>query len=193
MLSVYFFHKEETNFLCTWYKWVNLSPMVTTKHISYLNNSQIFSLAITFWENWAVCVQDWLQAIGGYRKSDFNENSCISLVYLLSSSLRKQVYIISSVIKISTPPTLRHYQLVTSLIISLKKIEAFRREWLHLPITKLTNFYIYVYVNFSPVTKMSSVLLQGIWSHSFTSNYHLSSPASIFCLSQLDYPYRLQV
>lgn len=167
--------------------------MVTTKHVSYLNNSQIFSLTIMFWGDWAVCVQDWLQAIEGYRKSDLNEASCISLVYWLSSSLRKQVYIISSVIKISTPPTPSALSTGDLTYYFTEKIEAFRREWPHLPITKLTNFYIRVYVNFPPVTKMSSVLLQGLWSHPFSSSYRLFSPASIFYLSQLDYSYGLQV
>ena len=121
--------------------------------------------------------------MGRWTKSDLNEASCISLVYLLFPFLRKQIYIVSSVIKISTPPSPSALSAGDLTYYFTEKIEAFRTEWPHLPITKLTNLYMCLYVNFPPVTKMSSVLLFGLRSHPFSWSYRPFSPASFIILS----------
>jgi len=97
--------------------------------------------------------------VKGSSENDFNEASWISLRYLLSSSPRRQIYIISSVIKLSTPPSPSSLSAGDFTYYFTEKIEALRGELPHLPTIKLTNLYACLDVNCPPVTLMSSVLL----------------------------------
>lgn len=118
-----------------------------------------------------MCVQDCPWVMEGSRENDLNETSCISLGYLLSSSPRRQIYIISSVIKLSTPPSRSSLSAGDFTDYFNEKIEAFRGEWPHLPITKLTNLYIYLYVNF--------LLLQWCALSSCKASGPILSPATV--------------
>ena len=117
----------------------------------------------------------------GSSENDFNEVFCISLRYLLSSSPRRQIYIISSVIKLSTPPSHSSLSAGDFTYYFTEKIEALRGELPHLPTVRLTNLYACLDIS-CPVTLMSSLLREGLWSHPFSSNCYLLSPTSLFYL-----------
>lgn len=141
-------------------------------------------------ENSALYVQNWPWAMKRNRKSDLKA-SCLSLVYLCSSLLRKQIYIISSVIKLPTSPSHSPLSAGDLTYYFTKKTEAFRREWPHL---LLPNRPTFAYACTS-----TSLLLQwwALCSYKTSGPIPFQQLSSLSCiilfyLSWLDYTHRLQ-